>query len=259
MSQTKQSQVTEVETTVDSSWKSLYKLGAAAALISVLLVLLDIFVSILLPGGEVEPGARSATDWFALFQDNTYYGLRDLGLLNILNIILGIPLLLALYAAHRRVNRAYAALAVALFLFGGAIYVSNNAAIPVFVLSGEYAAATTDAQRSALVAAGEAMLARGADFTPGSLVGFLLPSVAQITISFVMLRGGVFGKPTAYIGLLGFTLLLVFTIWTTFVPEALGMAMLIALPGGLLVMAWNVLVARRLFQLGRVSRKEASV
>lgn len=148
---------------------------------------------------------------------------------------------------------------MALFLFGGAIYVSNNAAIPVFVLSGEYAAATTDAQRSALVAAGEAMLARGADFTPGSLVGFLLPSVAQITISFVMLRGGVFGKPTAYIGLLGFTLLLVFTIWTTFVPEALGMAMLIALPGGLLVMAWNVLVARRLFQLGRVSRKEASV
>jgi hypothetical protein len=129
VSQTKQGQVTEAQTT-DSSWKSLYIMGGAAALISVLLVLLDIFVSILLPGGEVEPGARSALDWFALFQEDAYYGFRDLGVLNVLNVVLGIPLFLALYAAHRRVNRAYAALAVVLFLFGGAIYVSNNAVFP---------------------------------------------------------------------------------------------------------------------------------
>lgn len=90
---------------------SLYITGGAAVLISVLLVLLDIFVSILLPRGEVEPGARSTTDWFTLFQDNTYYGLRDLGSLNMLTLILGIPVFLALYAAHRRVHRAYVALA----------------------------------------------------------------------------------------------------------------------------------------------------
>lgn len=250
MSQTNQSRDTEAET-ADPSWKSLYILGAAAALISVLLVLLDIFVSILLPGGEVEPGARSAIDWFALFQNDTYYGFRDLGFLNILNIVLGILVFLALYAAHRRVNGAYAALAVILFLFGGAIYISNNAAIPMFVLSGKYAAATTDAQRSVLAAAGEAVLARGADFTLGSLVGFLLPSIAQIMISLVMLHGGIFGRATAYTGIIGFALLLVFMVWTTFVPGALGVAILVALPAGFLVMAWNVLVARRLFQLER--------
>lgn len=237
----------------DSSWKGLYRLGGGAALISVLLVLLDIFAGILLPGGEVEPGTRSALDWFALFGDNVYHGFRELGLLNVLNLVLGIPLFLALYAAHRQAGRAFAALALLLFLFGGAIYISNNAAIPMFVLSGEYAAATTDAQRAALAAAGEAMLARGADFTPGSLVGFILPSLGQIAMSFVMLRGGVFGRVTAYAGILGFSLLLVFTVWTTFVPEALGVAMLIALPAGLLVMAWNVLVARRLFRLSRTS------
>ncbi|HEX2729420.1 MAG TPA: DUF4386 family protein [Rubrobacteraceae bacterium] len=218
-----------------------------------LLVLLDISVSILLPRGEAEPGARSAIDWFTLFQDNVYYGFRDLGFLNVLNLVLGIPLFLALYAAHRRVDTAYATLAVALFLFGGAVYISNNAVLPMFVLSEQYAAATTDAQRSALAAAGEAILARGADFTPGSLVSFILPSIAQIAMSFVMLRGGVFGRVTSYAGILGFALLLVFTVWTTFVPEALGAAMLIALPAGLLVMAWNVLVARRLFQLSRAS------
>jgi hypothetical protein len=63
-------------------------MGGRAVLISVLLVLLDILVSIWLPGGEVESGTRSATDWFTLFQNNAYYGLRDLGLLNVLNIVL---------------------------------------------------------------------------------------------------------------------------------------------------------------------------
>lgn len=243
--------VGSVAETTDTRWKGLYKLGAAAALTSVLLVVLDIFVGILVPGGAVEPGARTVHDWFALFQGNAYHGFRELGLLNVLNLILGIPLFLALYAAHRRVGRAYAALALALFLFGGAIYVSNNAAVPMYVLSGEYAAATTDVQRAALAAAGEAVLARGADFTPGSLPGFVLSSLGQIAMAIVMLRGGVFGRATAWTGIVGFSLLLVFTVWTTFAPGALETAMLIALPAGLLVMAWDVLVARRLFQLGR--------
>lgn len=250
MSQTERSRLTGKEI-ADSSWKNLYVLGATASLISVLLVLLDIFVSILLPGGEAEPGARSAIEWFALFRGNAYSGLRDLGLLNVVNIILGIPVFLALYGAHRLAGRAFATLALVLFLFGGAIYISSNAAVPVFVLSGEYAAATTGAQKSMLAAAGEAMLARGADFTLGSLVGFLLPSLAQIVMSFVMLRGGIFGRATAYTGIFGFALLLIFTVWTTLVPGALDVALLIALPAGLLVMAWNVLVARSLFQLSR--------
>ncbi len=238
---------------MDSGWKSLYVMGGVAALIGVLLILLDVFVSLWLPRGEVEPGARSAIDWFTLFEEDPYYGLRDLGLLNVLNTLLGIPLFLALYAAHRRVGGAYATLALVLFLFGGAIYVSNNAALPMFVLSGEYAAATGEAQRAVLAAAGEAMLARGADFTLGGLVGIVLPSLAQIAISYVMLRGGVFGGATAYAGILGFSLLLVFTVWATFVPGSLDAAMLVALPGGLLVMAWNILVARRLLQLGSAS------
>jgi hypothetical protein len=206
----------------------------------------------------VEPGARTVLDWFALFQANAYHGFRELGLLNVLNLVLGIPLFLTLYAAHRRVGGAYAALALVLFLFGGAIYVANNAAVPMYVLSGEYAAATTDVQRAALAAAGEAVLARGGDFTPGSLPGFILPSLGQILMSCVMLRGGVFGRATAWFGIVGFTLLLVFTVWTTLVAGALGAAMLIALPAGLLVMVWNVLVARMLLRLGQGVEKGAS-
>lgn len=122
--------------TADSSWRSLYIMGGAGVMISVLLVLLDFFVSILLPRGVVEPGARSAIDWFTLFQDNTYYRLRELGFLSMLTLVLGIPVSLALYAAHRRVHKAYAFLvatgAVAWYMHkafrGGA---ANFPAVPI--------------------------------------------------------------------------------------------------------------------------------
>lgn len=235
----------------DSSGKSLYAIGAAAALTGVLLVLLDIFMSIGLTQGEVTPGTRTAVDWYMLLQNNASYGLRDLGLLNIFNNLLGIPLFLALYLVHRRASSAYATLAVALFLFGGAIYIANNPALPLLVLSGDYAAATTDTQRAVLAAAGEALLARGADFTLGSLTGFLLLSIAQIIISYVMLRGRVFSPTTGYIGIIGFACLLIFTVWTTLLPDWFDVALWLAMPGGLLAMAWNILVARKLLRLSR--------
>ena len=234
-----------------ASGESLYLVGAAAALVSVLLVLIDIFMSIGLSQGEVAPGTRTAIDWYVLLQNHVVYGLRDLGLLNILNSLLGIPLFLTLYMVHRRTGNAYALLAVVLFLFGGAIYIANNPALPLLVLSGKYAAATTDAQRAILAAAGEALLARGADFTLGSLSGFLLLSIAQIVISCVMLRGSIFSSTTGYIGIVGFTCLLIFTIWTTLLPNSFDVAMWLAMPGGLLAMAWNILVAQKLFRLGR--------
>jgi hypothetical protein len=56
------------------------------------------------------------------------------------------------------------------------------------------------------------LLARGADFTLGSLIGFLLPSIASITMSLVMLRDSVFRRAAAATGVLGFALLLLFTI-----------------------------------------------
>lgn len=64
------------------------------------------------------------------------------------------------------------ALGAAIYLVGIAIYASNNVAIPMALLSNNWYAAASEAQRSTLAAAGEAMLARGEDFTPGSLVGF---------------------------------------------------------------------------------------
>lgn len=128
-----------------SNWNSLYKLGGAAALVAALVYVADIIITFL-PGWAPPPGSLNVTDWFALLQGNAVLGLRTLGFGNTVAMVLMVPMLLALYAAHRRVNQSFAALAMVFCFIGTAVYISNNPAVPMYVLSGKYAAATTDAK-----------------------------------------------------------------------------------------------------------------
>lgn len=234
----------------EGAWRSLYTVGGAAALTSLLVVLLDIVLSILPGPATPEPGKGTVIDWFVLLQDSWFMGIRGLGFLNVVNMTLAIPLFFALYGAHRRANGAYATLAAILLSIGATVYITNNAALPMLDLGRQYAASTSESERAQLVAAGQALLARSEDFTPGSFLGFFFSEVGQIAMAIVMLRSGVFSRVTAWAGITGFVLLFVFTVWATFVPVFYDVAMLVAMVGGLSSMLWNILVARRLFQLG---------
>jgi hypothetical protein len=248
MEQLIQNRVSEAST-ANSGWKSLNKFAGAALLASVLLMLLDI-VTTILSKETTKFGAFSAIDWFNILHDNWFSGLRNLGILNVFEMTLTIPMFFALYIAHRDVSKTCAAFAVILSIVGTAIYISGNAAIPMYVLGGKYAAAATDAQRSLLAAAGEAILARGEDFTPGSFIGFFLGSLASLTAAFVMLRGSIFRKATAYVGIIGLSLLIAYSILTTFAPASQDIAMILAMIGGPLGTLWSMLIARKLFRLG---------
>jgi hypothetical protein len=100
-----------------------------------------------------------------------------------------------------------------------------------------------------LAAAGQAILSVGQSHTPGTFLGFFLSEVAGMIISIVMLRGKVFSKVTAYLGILVFGSFLIFEISSSFVHVLSNVAMIFAMSGGILSMAWYVLIARRLFQL----------
>jgi len=230
---------------------SLYKTAAWAALACVLVALTDIILTFF-PLGAGAPGELSAAGWFELFHQNWFFGMRNLGLLpNILTMLLMLPLFLALYLSHREASRESAALALIVSLLGTAVYLANNAAFPMLALSTRYFAATTGAQRALLAAAGEAVLARGEDFTAGAFPGLILGEVAFLAISLVMLRGGIFPGPAGILGIVGGLLLGIFTIWSTFLPGDFAASMLIAMLGGLASIAWYVLTSRRLFQLAR--------
>lgn len=231
------------------SWRSIYRLGAAAALITVLVASIDIVLSILPGPTTPEPGRGSATDWFRLLQDNWFMGIRGLGILNVVNCALAVPLFLALYGAHRRASGAIAGLATIIVLIGATIYIANNAALPMLSLAGQYAAATSDAEKSLLVAVGQGLLARSEDFRPGSFTGFVILEIGEIGMAFVMLRCGIFSRLVAGAGILGFALLTIFTVWATFISVFYEVAMMVAGIGGISSLLWSILVARRLFQL----------
>jgi len=66
----------------------------------VLTALLDIVASIS-SSGAAAPGTLSATDWFQLFQNNPFHAFQNLGLFNIVEQTLFIPVFIALFGAHR--------------------------------------------------------------------------------------------------------------------------------------------------------------
>ena len=234
-----------------TSWKWIYKLGAVAALTALLANLLDV----LLGFGSAEMvtyGTKSAIEWFAVYNENWFRGVYALGILNIVYMMAMLPVYFALFGAHFGQHPFGAGLTIFIFLTAMSMYISNNAAIPLLVLSSKYSLANTEIHRTALVSAGEAILSRGEDFTVGSFIPLFLSGVAAICISLIMLRGGIFGKVNAWIGIVGFTFLTLFTIIATFIPALYQAAFyFLASIGGILALTWFALVARRLFQLGR--------
>ncbi len=240
--------------TSNPNWNTLYKIGGIAALISVIVMLSEIFITLLPGGGATGPDTNTVFDWFVLFQNNPLMGLRNLGLINMIATTLGIPVIFALYIAHRNVDHGYAALSVILSIVGTTIYLANNTAFPMLTLSGKYAAATTDTGRMMLAAAGEALLAQAESHTPGTFVGFFYAEISSILISIVMLRNQIFSKLTAIAGILGFGLLFIFEVLSSFVPPLFNVAMIFAVIGGLSSITWYALISRRLIQLGNLDK-----
>ena len=235
-------------------WKDFYKVAGRAALLIVLVGILDIVLSML--AGEAKANsAITVTEWFALFQTNPITALSNLGLINIITLTLGIPVYLALYHIHRRANPAFAALSAILFFIGAAVYISSNTVFSVLALSSQYAVAT-EAQKSLLEAAGRAALAQGADLTPGTFMGLFYSQTAGLIMAIVMLRGKVFSKWTAPLGLFGYGCMIVFFIIAAFAPEQFALATLISMFGGLALMAYHILFARQLFQFDQASSIE---
>jgi hypothetical protein len=240
-------QIPEAERT-ENQWKGIYLLGGIAALIVVCASLLDIAVSMMLGGGPASI-PQTAIGRFAQFQSSPLLGLYYLDLLNMTTAVVMIPAFFALCAAHRRVDKVYSGLVLILFTVGTAVFITNNTALPMLSLSGKYALAATDAHRSLLAAAGEAMLARGAHGSPGVFPGFLLPTIASLLLSLVMLHGGVFGRVTACLGIAGSSLFIVYFVSAAFIPGTENIAMTLAAFGGLLTIAWLTLSALKLLKL----------
>ncbi len=236
----------------ERGWKGLYILGGAAAVFVLLASLADIVISYSL-GGDLTKLPGTAMERFGELRQSPWLGLYHLDLLNVTTTFILAATFLALYAAHRRVAGGYAATAMVVELIGASVFIANNAALPMLALSAKYAASASEAQRTLLAAAGESLLAKSEHGTPGVFLAFLLLSIAGLVMSWAILKGRVFNRATAWTGILSNALLLAYVILVAFVPKTKTFAVMISSPGGLLAVAWLLLIALGLFRLSRRS------
>jgi hypothetical protein len=228
----------------------LYRVGGVAALTAALLFrrywsaefLLLRSLGIIGVGPAAVPS--TAAEWFALLKNHRLIGLILLDIVDLMNYALIGLILLALYAALRWAREGTMAIAVTCGFIGIAVHFASNQAFAMLSLSGRYAAATTEVQRSMLLAAGEALLAINQG--TGIYLSLLLVTLSDLIVSLVMLRSGVFRRWTAAIGLVAHVSQLCYFIALPLTPALVAIPPALAAPFRLV---WYVLIGRRLLQL----------
>ena len=128
--------------------------GGVCAAIIVVIYLVELVV-VILKG----PPPATVEQWFALFNDGRALGILRSFALDIVAITLLAPRNLALYFLLRQSGRHDAALLIALVLsfIGIAVYLASNVTLSMVSLSDQLVSATTDAQKSQVLAAGLAL------------------------------------------------------------------------------------------------------
>lgn len=216
----------------DSRWQWLYRIGAVAALSSVVIIPISIVAFFVWP--------TFPDNVLAVIQQDRLAGLMSLDFLYLLGNLFAIPFFLVLYVTLKEVDEGWALIALAMGLIGLACLVPARPILEMLALSDRHAAATTDAERAIYQAAAEATLAlfRGTVFN----AHYVLGSASLLISSVLMLRSDLFGKATAYVGLA--TNIVVFGLY---VPQ-IGVYLSLLSVAGYII--WYILIARKLFRLG---------
>lgn len=221
---------------------SLCRIGGIAAF-GLLAYTLATIAQFAIVGAGVPPTAFGI---FSILHNNKLEGLLRLDLPTVIAMPLYYLLFLGLFAALRRVDRAMTVLSTALAFAGTTLVLATPTALPMLSLSNQYWAATTEISRMQYLAAGEAVMANDIWHGTGAIVGGVLLQFGALLICWIMLRGGVFSKATAWLGIVMHAFDLGHIVSGLFFPVFA--AVLLAMAGPLYPI-WFFLVGRRLFRL----------
>lgn len=216
-----------------AGWRLLFRVAGIGALLTAILIPLQIVAFIFwgLPEGGV-------LEWFELFQDNPVVALISYDLVMIIEEVLLVPIIIALFVILRGSSRSLAAMATGLWLVSVALFIASNTAFDMLALSSGYAEASTATERAAYLAAGQAALTSYMEYGTAFVVGYVLASVAGILVGAAMLRSAVF---PALAG------------WVAIVANLLGLALFVpsigvwlSIGSVLLLIVWYAVVGWRL-------------
>jgi hypothetical protein len=224
---------------IDPNGKLLYRIGGLSAIVFVIayFIIIVLYIPVGKPSGAeawLVSMARNTTTWWAILA------------LSVLTDFLLIPVALALYSALKSIhkNAMLAALAlIGLFvILDLALTWTNYAAL--IAISGYYATATNDAQRTIFLTAAiypAALVDSSILFVYNSLT----LAIGIFMTALVMLKG-TFNKATAYLGLTTGVLGIVAVVGSFF-----GVLSAIIILVSILTMLWVFLVGLRLYRLSQ--------
>lgn len=159
----------------------------------------------------------------------------------------------ALYVALRRDHPLVMAYATLLTVIAVAGFFVGESTFSMVHLSGQYAAATSEAVRAQLVAAGHAVIATDVWHGSAGYVGGVFLQGSGVVVSWIMWRSRGFSKVTAITGLLGNALDLVQHLLH---PIAPAVSTPIQMVMGVFYVVWFPVLARDFFRLARRSTSD---
>jgi hypothetical protein len=218
--------------TGDGRWRSLYRIGAVATVVSIAIIPLTVaafFIWPLWPDNILD-----------VIQEDWLSGLMGLDFGYLLGNVFAVPIFLVLYVTLKEVDEGWALIALTVGLLGLVCLVPARPIPEMFALSDQYAAAATDAERTAYLVAGESMLTHFHGMVYHA--HYILGSASLLISSFLMLRSPTFSKAIAYVGIA--TNIVVFGLY---VPMIGVWVSLLSVVGYLI---WYILIARKLVHLG---------
>jgi len=233
----------KAQLTVDPDGKWIYRVGGLSALVVGIGYLLTIIVTITYAGGFPPPGIEARLAFFTVHAAGWWV----VSALMIFTDLLYVPVFLALYQALKGINKYMMALAIAC----GGLFIALDLAVTwtayssLITLGGNYAAATSEAQRATIVAAAgypSAIL----DSPLSGIYAIFIPALGLLLASLVM-RKGIFSKILAYMGVIAGVCGILAGIGPIFIRE-LETAQYI---NASLAMIWFFFVGLRLSKLGQ--------
>lgn len=188
------------------------------------------------------PPPSTAEGWFTLLDERPLVGLLSLDVLLMADWIILIGLWAGLFLALRKHAPRLMLVAMVIVAITTILYFASNTAFQMLALSRDYASTTSLVERSDLLAAGEAAMARfdGWLFT-ASYVG---SGIAAAIVSYVMLKSRAFGRLAAWTGMTYGAMQLI--------PPNLGtVGMIVSVVSLLPMLLWIALLARAFTRLAR--------
>ena len=234
-------------TEMSTNNKNLYTVGGIAALVVVALWITQVIAVVLMGAPLI-----TVIEWFTLFKNYGPLGLFNSFLLDSIACVVMVLVVLPLYFSLRETHPAAMSIATVLKLIGIVLFLVTNVTLTMYSLSSQYAASTTEGQRSHIIDSAQAVLALNQDGTASAFT-LILGAITGLIISVVMLRGKVFGKVTAIIGILANTCQLLEPP-TAFAPlgfyEGMSVGVFLILLSFVFYVIWYILIARTFFRLG---------